>query len=296
MHGLFAILPDIAASSACVLIEGESGTGKELFAKAIHNLSPRKKKPFIAVNCGSLPDTLLESELFGYKKGAFTDAKKDKPGRFDLARGGTLFLDEIGDVSAALQVKLLRVLQEKKYEPLGATRSVSSDVRIIAATNQRLLQKLKEGSFREDLYYRLNVLKLELPPLRERRGDIPLLVDYFRRCFNSETGKNIELLDDGSLNLLMRYSFPGNVRELENIIQYAFVLCKNSVITVKHMPGELTAGKDDGGINPLTLEELEKKAIKEALLATNGNTVKAAIQLDINPSTLYRKLKRYKMD
>ncbi len=295
MHELFAILPDIAASEASVLIEGDSGTGKELFAKAIHNLSPRKKKPFIAVNCGSLPDTLLESELFGYKKGAFTDAKKDKPGRFELAREGSLFLDEIGDVSPALQVKLLRVLQEKVYEPLGATRSVPADVRVIAATNQRLLDKLKAGSFREDLYYRLNVLKIELPALQDRRSDIPLLIDYYRRSLNFETGKNIEALNDSALNILMGYSFPGNIRELENILQYAFVLCKNSIITPSHLPKELLANNSERTkTKPITLVDFEKMAIREALINTNGNTVMAARQLGIDPSTLYRKLDRYK--
>ena len=184
MHQLFDILPDVAESSSTVLLEGESGTGKELFARAIHHLSPRKKQPFIAVNCGALPDTLLESELFGYKAGAFTDAKKDKPGRFRLAERGTLFLDEIGDISPALQVRLLRVLQEKTYEPLGSVETVQSDVRIIAATNRRLQELAKEGKFREDLYYRINVIRMELPPLRDRMEDIPLLVDHFINHFS----------------------------------------------------------------------------------------------------------------
>jgi transcriptional regulator with PAS, ATPase and Fis domain len=179
MHELFSILPDIANSTSTVLIEGESGTGKELVARAIHNLSPRKSRPFVAVNCGALPDTLLESELFGYKAGAFTDARKDKPGRFKLAEKGTLFLDEIGDVSPAMQVRLLRVLQEKTYEPLGSVESVRHDVRIIAATNKKLPDLVREGKFREDLYYRINIVRLELPPLRERMEDIPLLVDHF---------------------------------------------------------------------------------------------------------------------
>lgn len=294
MHELFAILPDIAESNASVLIEGESGTGKELFARAIHNLSSRKNKPFVAVNCGSLPDTLLESELFGYKKGAFTDAKRDKPGRFDMAQGGTLFLDEIGDVSPALQVRLLRVLQEKTYEPLGGTETVQADARIVAATNQHLLDKMQQGAFREDLYYRLNVLRLELPSLRERRCDISLLIDHLRRRLNAETGKNIEAVDDSVLTVLMRYDFPGNIRELENVLQHAFVLCKESVIQCSHLPKEL-AGQmsQDAGKGPLSLEELEKRAVREALADNVENRTAAARQLGINASTLYRKMKRY---
>ena len=191
MQNLFSILPNIAESNTTVLIEGESGTGKELFARAIHNMSFRKGKPFIAVNCGALPDTLLESELFGYKAGAFTDAKKDKPGRFALAQGGTLFLDEIGDISASVQVKLLRVLQDKTYEPVGGISPVKADVRIITATNKKLDQFVKEGKFRDDLYYRVNVMKLELPPLRNRKEDIPLLVEHFIGKFNRLHNKNI---------------------------------------------------------------------------------------------------------
>ena len=294
MHDLFAILPDIAESDVTVLIEGGSGTGKELIARAIHNLGPRKAKAFVAVNCGSLPDTLLESELFGYRKGAFTDARQDKPGRFDLARGGTIFLDEIGDVSPALQVRLLRVLQEKTYEPLGGTASVRADVRIVAATNRHLADRVREGAFREDLYYRLNVLRIELPPLRERRCDIPLLADHFRRRLNAETGKNVEALDDQVIQVLMRYDFPGNVRELENVLQHAFVLCKGSVIRLKHLPPELLsrAGPAEAD-HPLSLVELEKRVIREALQMNGGKRSAAARQLGIDPSTLYRKMKRY---
>jgi len=294
MHDLFAILPDVAESNASVLIEGESGTGKELFARAIHNLSPRKDKRFMAVNCGSLPDTLLESELFGYKKGAFTDAKKDKPGRFDLAKGGTLFLDEVGDISGALQVRLLRVLQEKTYEPLGGTEPVKSDARIVAATNRRMSDAVRQGDFREDLYYRLNVLRLELPPLRKRRCDIPLLVDHFRRRLNAETGKSIEHADDQVMGALMRYDFPGNVRELENIMQHAFVLCKEPVIQLAHLPKEfVTDFVQAPAKGAVSLEELEKRAIREALQDNAGNRTTTARQLGIDPSTLYRKMKRY---
>ncbi len=296
MHELFAILPDVAESGVSVLIEGESGTGKELFARALHNLSKRSENAFVAVNCSSLPDTLLESELFGYKKGAFTDAKKDKPGRFDLARGGTMFLDEIADISPALQVRLLRVLQEKTYDPLGSTEPVRADARIVAATNKDLMQKVKEGSFREDLYYRLKVLRLELPPLKDRRCDIPLLVDFFRRQLNSETGKNIEGVDDEVMDLLMSYNFPGNIRELQNIMQHAFVLCKNSIIGLAHLPRELSeAFSQSSDSAPLSMQDIEKKAITDALLANNNNRAAAARQLEIDPSTLYRKMKRFKI-
>ena len=218
MHQLFDILPDAAARTSTVLLEGESGTGKELFARAIHHLSPRKKQPFIAVNCGALPDTLLESELFGYKAGAFTDAKKDKPGRFRLAERGTLFLDEVGDISPALQVRLLRVLQEKTYEPLGSVETVPSDVRIIAATNRRLQELVKEGKFREDLYYRIHVIRMELPPLRDRMEDIPLLADHFIHHFNLLQKKEISGLSGEALACFVSYDYPGNVRELQNMI------------------------------------------------------------------------------
>ncbi len=294
MHELFAILPDVAESNVSVLIEGESGTGKELLARAIHNLSPRKDQPFIAVNCGSLPDTLLESELFGYKKGAFTDATRDKPGRFDAAKGGTLLLDEIGDISPALQVRLLRVLQEKTYEPLGGTSAVTADVRILAATNRRLADEVRAGRFREDLYYRLNVLRIELPPLRERRCDIPLLVDHFRRRLNAETGKSVEAVDDSVLDLLMRHSFPGNARELENLMRHAFVLCKEAVIQVAHLPVDfIEAVGRSADVHPLSLEALERRAIRDALRSNGGNRTMTAKQLGIDPSTLYRKMKRY---
>jgi PAS domain S-box-containing protein len=294
MHELFAILPDIAESSVSVLIEGESGTGKELLARAIHNLSARKGGPFIAVNCGSLPDTLLESELFGYRKGAFTDAVRDKPGRFDAAKGGTLLLDEIGDISPALQVRLLRVLQEKTYEPLGGTTPVKSDTRILAATNRRLAVEVRAGRFREDLYYRLNVLRIELPPLRDRRCDIPLLADHFRRRLNAETGKSIEIVDDSVIDLLMRHEFPGNAREMENIMQHAFVLCKESAIQIRHLPTEfIESASQLADPQPLSLEALEKRAIRDALHTNGGNRTLVAKQLGIDPSTLYRKLKRY---
>ncbi len=294
MHEIFAILPDVAASDVTVLIEGESGTGKELLARAIHDLSDRKKGPFVAVSCGALPDSLLESELFGYRKGAFTGAKEDRPGRFDAARDGSLFLDEIGSVSAAMQVRLLRVLQERTYEPLGSNEPVPSNARIIAATNQSLKELVEKEVLRRDLYYRLNVLRLSLPPLRDRRSDIPLLVEHVRRRLNAETGRKVERVDGGVLDVLMQHEFPGNIRELENVMQHAFILCRGSVIQPSHLPGELAAAVEaDDAPAPLTLRNLEKRAIREALERHAGNRTASAKELDIDPSTLYRKMRRY---
>jgi PAS domain S-box-containing protein len=296
MQNIFAVLPNIAESNTTVLIEGESGTGKELFARAIHNLSFRKDKPFIAVNCGALPDTLLESELFGYKAGAFTDAKRDKPGRFALAEGGTIFLDEIGDTSTAVQVKLLRVLQDKIYEPVGAVSSVEADVRIITATNKKLDQMVNEGRFREDLYYRINVMKLELPTLRERKEDIPLLVDSFLGRFNRLHGKNISCVTNEVTSCLMAYDYPGNVRELENIIEHCFVLCDGEIIEARHLPSSVRPSlKTDraGSVQPATIKQNEIILITQVLQRNKGNKTAAAKELGIDKSTLFRKLKAY---
>jgi len=296
MQNLFAILPNIAESNTTVLIEGQSGTGKELFARAIHNLSFRKDKPFIAVNCGALPDTLLESELFGYKAGAFTDAKKDKPGRFALAQGGTIFLDEIGDVSPTVQVRLLRVLQEKTYEPLGGVSSVKADVRIITATNKKLDQLVQQGKFRDDLYYRVNVMRLELPPLRDRKEDIPLLVDRFISRFNSLHNKNICCVTNEVTAALMAYDYPGNVRELENIIEHCFVLCECEIIEAKHLPTSvrpaLKADKSEES-ESATIKQMEIILITQALRRNKGNKTATAKQLGIDKSTLFRKMKTY---
>jgi PAS domain S-box-containing protein len=298
IHDIFNFLPNISGSDSTVLIQGASGTGKELFAKAIHNLSLRKNKPFIKVNCGALPDTLLESELFGYEKGAFTDAKKDKPGRFSLANGGTIFLDEVGDMSPSLQVKLLRVLQEKEYEPLGSTSPRKTDVRIIAATNKDLSKLVNEGKFRDDLYYRLNVVKIDLPPLSQRREDIPLLIDAFIRKFNVKMGKKISGVSDKVLRLLLRYDYPGNVRELENIIEHAFVLCDKDRIDLDCLPKEIT-GDQMKIASSLPMEEgspfeqAEAEVIEKALKKYGGGRIKTANELGIGRTTLWRKIRKY---
>jgi PAS domain S-box-containing protein len=296
---IFDVLPDIAESDSTVLIQGASGTGKELFANALHHLSRRKEKPFVKVNCGALPDTLLESELFGYVKGAFTDAKKDKLGRFALANGGTIFLDEVGDMSSSLQVKLLRVIQEKEYEPLGATSPRKTDVRIIAATNRDLSTLVSEGKFRDDLYYRLNVVKIELPLLSQRREDIPLLIDAFIRKFNAKMGKQIAGISDQALRFLLNYDFPGNVRELENIIEHAFVLCRENLIQLDCLPRELTKGYDKKEAAAASCEEVtplekaEADIIERTLKKYDGNRIKTARELNLDRTTLWRKIKKY---
>jgi PAS domain S-box-containing protein len=295
---LLGILPDIATSESTVLIEGPTGSGKELFAKAIHNLSSRARRKYVAVNCGALPDTLLESELFGYKRGAFSDAKKDKPGRFALAEGGTLFLDEIGDISTALQVKLLRVLQEKEYEPLGATSTEKANVRVIAATNKPLADLVARGAFREDLFYRLNVLKMALPPLAQRREDIPLLVDHFLRRFCVRQNKQIEGISEEALAALMGYPFPGNVRELQNVIEHAVVLCHSQQMGIECFPEELVKGtqrRNGGGTKTAggPLPEAEAAAILQTLREHAGHRGKTAAALGIDKTTLWRKMRKY---
>jgi len=298
MRGLFAILPQIADSSSTVLIEGPSGTGKELFARAIHNLSPRKGKPFVAVNCAALPDTLLESELFGHKAGAFTDAKRDKPGRFALAEGGTMFLDEIGDISPAMQVRLLRVLQERVIEPLGGVKPIPVDVRVIAATNRDLAARVQDGKFRDDLYYRVRVIHLSLPALSQRREDIPLLVDHLVAKFNRLQGRDLAGVSDQVLARLMEHDYPGNVRELENIIEQAFVLCRSGMIELNHLPPELRPTTERGSPTgqPMSLRAIEKLFITESLQRRGGNRKLAARDLGINVSTLYRKIRALQIE
>ena len=294
MRRVFNFLPQVASSDSTILINGETGTGKELLARAIHNLGPRKDKPFIAVNCGALPDTLLESELFGYKAGAFTGADKDKPGRFALAKDGTLFLDEIGDVSQALQVRLLRVLQEKVYEPLGGIKPEKTNARIITATNRDLADLVAKGDFRQDLFYRINVVAVHLPPLKERKADVPLLVDHFIKRFNRLQNKCITGVSPEVMASLMAYDFPGNIRELENMIEHAFVLCSEGEIQLEHMPESVTPAQPPaaaGGNLSSMVKTLEIQAITDALKRNNFNRLAAAKDLGMHKTTLFRKIK-----
>jgi PAS domain S-box-containing protein len=300
MHRLFVILEQVAQSDSTVLLQGESGTGKELFARAIHSLSARSKGPLVIINLGALPDTLVESELFGHKAGAFTDARADRIGRIAAAEKGTLFLDEIGDLSTHLQVRLLRVLQEKTYEPLGSNKTIHADIRIVAATNKDLTEMVKKGLFREDLYYRINVVKLTLPPLRERREDIPLLVDHFLERFNRLSGKEIVGVSQEVLSILMAYDFPGNVRELENIIEHGTVLCQGGLIESQHLPDYLQptrSFKETGAQEAVSSKrvkwvDMEREFILQVLKENNWNRQAAARELGIGRQTLWRRVKR----
>ncbi len=296
MERLFEVIPAIAASPSTVLLTGETGTGKEMMARTIHSLSRNSKGSFVAINCGALPDTLLESELFGYKAGAFTGATRDKPGRFALAKGGTLFLDEIGEISPALQVRLLRVLQERSFEPLGGTVSIHTDARIIVATNRDLAELTKTGIFREDLYYRINVVRLELPPLRRRKEDIPLLVEQFVLKFNRLHHATVQGIAPEALSLLMGYDWPGNVRELENFIERAFILCPDGTIQISHLPDEITFhGNRSNTKSSLhdSRSQLEIQEIKLALEKNGMNRLAAARELDMHKTTLFRKIRQY---
>ncbi|MBN2493841.1 MAG: sigma 54-interacting transcriptional regulator [Deltaproteobacteria bacterium] len=296
MQEILDILPQVALSDASVLIEGESGTGKELVARALHNLSRRRDGPLITVNCGALPDGLLESELFGHVAGAFTDARQNRPGRFQLADGGTIFLDEIGDISPALQVRLLRVLQEHSFEPLGSSSTVEVDVRVLAASNKNLAALVDSGAFRDDLFYRINVVHLVIPPLRERREDIPLLVEHFIGHFNQIQGKEVSRMSKKAMGLLMSHPFPGNVRELRNAIEHAFVLCPGGVLLPEHLPEAFrdkalpSSAKSAAG--PTSLQEMEGKLLREALARNGFNRSRTARELGIHKTTLWRKMKR----
>jgi PAS domain S-box-containing protein len=294
MQKIFALLPEVARTDSTVLIEGESGTGKELVARALHNLSRRAKGPFVAVNCGALPDTLLESELFGHTAGAFTDARRDRQGRFALAEKGTLFLDEIGDISQALQVRLLRVLEEKAYMPLGSSRTMKADVRIVTASHKDLGQLVEEGNFRKDLYYRINVVKLKLPRLAQRKEDIPLLAEHFIARFNKLQDKRILGLSYETLAIFMNHDWPGNIRELENAIEHAFILCSAGLIQPQHLPEHLRPEYQLGpSFTGLTLAEVEKRALWEALERNGWRRLATARELGIDKNTLRRKIKRF---
>jgi PAS domain S-box-containing protein len=295
---IFAIMPDIAESDSTVLIEGPSGSGKELIARAIHNLSHRSKKPYVVVNCGTLPAPLFESELFGYIRGAFTDAKTDKPGRIAAAEGGTIFFDEIGDLPPETQIKLLRVLQEREYEPLGGVKPEKANVRVVAATNRKLMDQVAKGLFRDDLYFRLAVVRLSIPPLEERKDDIPYLIEHFIRRFNVKRNRNIDGVTPKVMEILMRHNFPGNARELENIIEYSFVLCHNKHIDVEHLPENLQpAGRQQAWSQtkePGTpLGKAEADAIREVLVTHEGNIGRAAAALGISRTTMWRKMKKF---
>jgi two-component system response regulator AtoC len=289
MQQVWSLVEKVAASDVTVLIRGESGTGKELVADAIHRQSPRSRGPLVAVNCAALTETLLESELFGHERGAFTGAIKKKLGRFELAQGGTIFLDEIGDVSAALQSKLLRVLQEKKFVRVGGTETVSVDVRLIAATNRNLEDAIRDGHFRDDLYYRLSVFPIIVPPLRERREDIPALVQFFLR----QRGRRPESIDKAALDQLLQYHWPGNVRELENVIERAVILAGAQTINTSHLPF-LAPQPSSVSLRPdhLNLEQLERESILRALQQSEGNKAEAARLLGITRRALYSRMER----
>ena len=298
MQEIFALLPQVAESDCTVLVTGESGTGKELMAKAIHHLSPRSSGPLVVVNCGALPDALLESELFGYMAGAFTDAKRDKPGTPLRVPGRHPFLDEIGDVSPALQVRLLRVLQEKTFEPLGSNRPVRADVRFLAATHRNLLTEVRAGRFREDLYYRLNVVQIAIPPLRERREDIPLLSRHILHKLNHLRGRDIQGFTPETMGCLLRYDWPGNIRELENAIEHAFILCRLGMLLPEHLPSAISRAAEPpapgGNFKPNSgnLREVESSHIFSVLDHHKGNRSAAARELGIHKTTLWRWLKR----
>ncbi len=300
MRQVYEQISQVAGTNTNVLIRGESGTGKELIAHAIHYNSPRAKKPFVKVSCAALPDTLIESELFGYEKGAFTGAQSRKLGRFEMANGGTLFLDEIGDLNLTTQIKLLRVIQEREIERLGGTESIKIKVRLIAATNKDLETAIAEGDFREDLYYRLNVFTIFVPPLRERKPDIMALTDFFLEKFTKEHTKNIKRISTPAIDMLMSYHWPGNVRELENAVERAILVCDGSVIHAHHLPPTLQTAEETGTVSRLSLEEnvsaYEKDLIQDALKTTRGNRRKAARLLGATERIINYKVKKYAID
>jgi DNA-binding NtrC family response regulator len=296
MHAVLELVAQVGPSKASVLVTGESGTGKELVAEAIHLASPRARSPFVRLHCAALSESLLESELFGHERGAFTGAVGRREGRFKQADGGTLFLDEIGEISPAVQVKLLRFLQEKTFERVGGNETLKVDVRVIAATNRDLQAEIRKGGFREDLFYRLNVVTVELPPLRERRGDVPALASFFLRRYAAENGKTIDTIADDALATLLEYRWPGNVRELENVIERAVVLCDGPNIEKRHLPPSVVPAEERDGAPPIpgsTIAELERYAILKTLEACGGSTSKAATVLGVSPRKIQYKLHEY---
>lgn len=299
MQQVLDLVPVLAANPTSVLICGETGTGKEVVARAIHEHGPRASKPFVSINCGALPENLLESELFGVKRGAFTGADRDKPGRFARARDGTLFLDEIGEISQAMQVRLLRVLQEREFEPLGGTQAEKMQARVIAASHSDLLELVREGKFREDLYYRLVVVRLDIPPLRERREDIPMLARELLSRINLKMERDFAGFTPEAMNILQSQDWPGNIRQLENIIERAAVLCQGDWIGLEHLPREWhTALAPRPAINTLAAHirrQAEAEAILEALRQNSFNRRQTAVQLGMHPTTLYRKIRAWKL-
>jgi len=299
MQKVFELVRKVAPSKASVLITGESGVGKELVADAIHNLSPRKNNSFVKVHCAALTETLLESELFGHEKGAYTGADSLVKGRFELAHGGTIFLDEIGEINQSVQIKILRVIQEKKFERVGGTQTIEVDVRIIAATNRNLEEEVKAGRFREDLYYRLNVIHIQVPPLRERKDDIPLLINEFLARFAKENHKNISGVDSRARAALYKYDWPGNIRQLQNCMESAVVMCSGNEITLDDLPPTISQSSADAVINVpvgITLDDAEKMIIQQNLAANKGNKSKTADILGIGRKTLHRKLQEYGLE
>jgi DNA-binding NtrC family response regulator len=297
MAKVFDLVKKVAPSNASVVISGESGTGKEIVARAVHNLSPRKEKPFVALNCSAIPATLIESELFGYERGAFTGAEQRRLGNFELAHNGTLFLDEIGELPLELQAKFLRVLEERKFRRLGGRSEVEVDVRVICATNRDLKEEIRRGRFREDLYFRLHVFTIVLPPLKDRREDIPLLVHHFIDKFNGETGKHVQGISPGALSILQGYSWPGNIRELRNTVERAMILVDGDVIGEDHLPPDMPTSRPEAATlrMPLgiPLEKVEKDYILASLQKNGGNKARTAEILGISEKTLYNKLNRY---
>ncbi len=291
MRHLLELLPAVAESDCTVLVEGESGTGKELLARAIHTASPRRARPFVAVSCAAIPESLLEAELFGVKAGAYTGATRDREGRLGRAEGGTLLLDEIGELSPAVQVKLLRFLQERSFEPLGSSRPVAADVRVIAATHRDLRARVAEGTFREDLFYRVNVVRLELPPLRRRPEDIPLLAEHFVAALNRRHGRDVSGLSTDAMALLLAHDWPGNVRELENAIEHAFVLCRGRRIEARHLPEQLRGRPSSRHDLAGAVQAAEAAAIREALRRNRNHRRQAARELGLHPATFFRKVK-----
>jgi DNA-binding NtrC family response regulator len=301
MQRIYDTIESVAATKATVLITGESGTGKTLIARALHHNSPRREAPFVEVNCGALTESLLESELFGYKRGAFTGANADKQGKFAAAERGTIFLDEIHNSSPLLQMKLLRILQDKEFEPVGGNETLQADVRVVLATNLDLAKEVEKGNFRRDLYYRINVVAIHMPPIRERVSDVPMLAEHFLRRFAKENGKAIKGIDDAASDLLLRYTWPGNVRELENCIERAVVLTRNEVLTPDDLPPQMRLGAEEAparaseDVVPLKtwLEDPERRYIEHALRVNNGNRQETAKALDINRTTLFNKMRKY---